>query len=369
MPSTDHNFAKLCPYTHSEKVGKVPTMPKYLAVVLAAATLALIGGLYMMAPSMGPFDMNKAANQEVQRADRLENPKPRGLFAMFKDKVDRKLEIARNQYLGEHLPETPDGWAIAKTNHDEIVDFTVDYKLKLTINDKSSVRRLAGWGGTTLARATDVKYVKGDKIIFVRLVGRQKTSETALTTAQARLFHGAVQRSYTTDTMGLSWEGYAYENVGLINIAAITGHDTAIGIFTNASLADVNALLRGMDIVAFGAVRGLGDNGQPAPKADNPYINLAELNADGSSIGPDTNLVEGIASADDGAAVGETGATSPRNLLDTLLSNSGSDKPSQPEVNRRKSSGGGSFQNKAGSFSSNCKSGAGAKFCSVGAGN
>ena len=348
-------------------------MPKYLAVVLAGAVVVMMAGFYLMAPSLTPYDMASAERALASKEAEATAPKQKkGILSALMATVQTELETARKQYLGEHLPKTPDGWKIEKTHHDEIVAFTLDYQLDLTLNDKSSMRRLSGWGSTTGARPADVKYTNGDKVIFLRLVGRQRTSDTPLRTATARLFIGREGSKETMQLADLSWERYVYPGTDLINIATPVGYDTAIGIFTNASVEDVETLLSGMDIAAFAGLRGLDKDGKPPIEMATVPVETLGGSTDNASMRSRADTGENmIAGLGDSAAEDEEpepqGAqrSKPKNLLGALLSG-GSEKAKKTKINRDRSGSGESFKRKAGTFGSNCAKANGAKFCAAG---
>lgn len=350
-------------------------MPRYLAIVLGGACVVMLMAFYLMAPAMQPYNLDSTAQREAAARQEVSNPDETGVMAILMERVGTNLELARHQYLGEHLPETPDGWQIEKTNHDEIYKFTLDYKLELDLNDRSSVRRLTGWGSTTMARNTDVKYTKGDKVIFVRLTGRQHTKDDPVGAYNSRIFNGRPTETVDDyELAGLTWRASFFEGVDIMNMTANVGHDTAIGIFTNASPSEVFELMQGMDLMAFAAERGLDKDGNPATNdGKQNYINAATMTAEPPENirAPGDNFMAGLteegdeietAAVEPNAVNQRPNKSKPTNLLDALLA--GAEKEKETKINRPKA-GGGSFERKSGSFSSGCDQAKGAKFCKV----
>lgn len=348
-------------------------MPKYLAIVLACAVVVMMAGFYLMAPSLGPYDLSAADEKLAAQDTSVTEPKEKNLLGMFMATLQSELEVARKQQLGEYLPKTPEGWKIEKTHHDELVKFTLDYKLKLTINDKSSMRRLSGAGGAQMSPTADVKFVRDDKVVFLRLATRKVTREDPIKATRARLFIGGDGAERGILLGGLEWTQIDYPEVELINAFARVGHDTAIGVLTNASVEEVETLLSGMDLDEFGALRGRTKDGKP--------VSGGNLAGDGSTDAGDTMVTANAPDPNHNFADGNSargwddeeeepqGAqrSKPVNLLDAIKARAGKDDG--PKINRARSnggSGGGSFQRKAGTFGANCSKSNGAKFCSAG---
>lgn len=344
-------------------------MPRYLAIVLASAVAVMLAGFYLMAPGLGPYDMNAAEKKSAAMEASLDakDEKP-GLFAMFVSTLQSELETARKQQLGEYLPKTPEGWKIQKTNHDEIVAFTMDYQLELDINDKSSLRRLSGWGGANMRPTADVKFVKGDKVIFLRLTHRKQTRVDPMNPKLARLLIGAPNEIQPLVLGGLNWTRALYPEERVLNAWASAGHDTAMGVLTNASIDDVEALLSGMDVHAFATLRGRTKDGKPVNAGNQWDGALASADPAKPMDVPDQgrNFVEGVGRDEDEPEPQGAQKSKPVNLLDALKARAG--KEDEARVNRAKSGQGssnGSFQRRAGTFGSNCSQGNGAKFCST----
>ncbi|WGI21576.1 hypothetical protein [Amylibacter sp. IMCC11727] len=364
-------------------------MDRQIAFILAGATLMLGFGGYLMTSSMGEYDLDKSAKTEKARVERLSEPeenKGPGLFAALMEKASVKLETARNVYQGEHFPPTPEGWVLKKTHHDEIVDFTVDYKLDLDITDKSSMRRLSGWGGQSMARTTDLAYHKGDKVIFMRLAFANKPIKKPLSNVHSWLFNGRFTKGDDIVLAGATFETRHYEGHELINIASETGHYTGIGIFTNASMAEVESLLDGMDLYAFASQTGNPDAGSsvvPFLKGSKGGLKpVSMISTDDAELAksddlevvrrpkasPTGNMLDGLDAQEEDVDMAEETAKPKKkrkNLLSSLLG--GDDDEVAIRINRKKKSGnksGGSFQ-KVGNFTSRCQSGGGAKICRV----
>ncbi|MEM9851566.1 MAG: hypothetical protein AAF761_06175 [Pseudomonadota bacterium] len=346
-------------------------MPRYLAVVLASACAVMVAGFYLMAPAAKPYDLDKTNREMAETRDRLDaGGQAPGMLAALWSKVDGQFETARHVFLGEFFPATPTGWQIAATNHGEIVDFTVDYKLKLTLNDKKSLRSLAGAGGAAqLTRSQDVKFVRGDKVIFLRLSARQKTREKPANPNFSWLFIGAHRDGPAESIAGLTFQRRVYENASIINLTAQVGHDTTMAVLTNAPMADVRMLLSGMDMAAFAARRGLDENGNPAgpiPAAIDGELKAIETGDVEPAAAPRGNMVAGL-----GRDATETAAASsdeaPKNLLTALMKKSQQEEKAAVKI-RRAPSGGGFASAGGGGFTSKCQSASGAKFCSVGGG-
>jgi hypothetical protein len=359
-------------------------MDKQIAMILAGATLALGFGGYLMASNMGEYDLDKDIKSDAARVERLETDdgKGPGLLAALWDKANTSLETSRNVYLGEFFPPTPEGWVLKKTHHDEIVDFTVDYKLDLNINDKSSMRRLAGWGGQNLARSTDLAYRKDDKVIFMRLVYANKPLKTPLSNAHAWMFVGSPTKGADITLGGATFETRQYEGTDLINIASETGYYTGIGIFTNASLAEVESLLDSMDMYGFASQTGNPDGGAAVPfLTSSNGQGLQTMQADVQS-GDDTpalkrdpkpspsgNLLSGLSGGDDSdveTAVEEKPKKKRKNLLSSLLGGGDDAGSILPKRDKKKKGKSASAFKRVGNFTSRCKSGGGAKKCRVG---
>lgn len=361
-------------------------MDRQIAFILAGATPALGFGGYLMNASTGEYDLNKSAKNETARVERLEkdDDKGQGLFAALLEKANVKMETARNVYLGEHFPETPDGWVLKKTHHDEIVDLTVDYKMKLDINDKSSLRRLSGWGGQSMARTTDLAYRKDDTVVFVRLTFANKKLKSPLSIAHSWLFIGSYTEGPDLLINGATFKTRQCEGTDLINIASQTGYYTGIGIFSNASLAEVEKLLNGMDLCKFASLTGNPEGAPVVPFLTKKEPGLQAMSTiDSEVIGtekeeavksvpkasPKGKLLDGLSSGDEVEEV-ETAEDKPKkkrkNLLSSLLG--GDDGEGNEIRKKRKKSGdektGSSFQ-KVGNFTSRCQSGQGAKICRV----
>ena len=365
-------------------------MDRQIAFILAGATLALGFGGYLMYSSMGEYDLDKSAKKEQARVERLASAdtdeKGPGLFAALLDKATTKLETSRNVYQGEYFPPTPDGWVLKKTYHDEIVDMTVDYKLDLDLMDKSSMRRLSGWGGQNLARSTDLAYRKGDKVIFMRLVFANKPIKKPLSNAHAWLFDGSFREGPEMILGGATFETRQHKDSDLINIAAETGHYTAIGVFSNASLAEVESLLDRMDMYAFASQTGNPDAGSsvvPFLKSSEGglqavrTLETVDVDALAGPVrkaepkrSPKGNMLASLSGdAEEDTVEAEEKPKNPRkNLLSSLLGGGDDDATllarlkikGQPKEAQK----GSSFQ-KIGNFTSRCKSGAGAKVCRV----
>lgn len=363
-------------------------MDRQIAFILAGATLMLGFGGYLMTESMGEYDLDKSAKNDAARVERLEakadDNKGPGLFAALLEKANVKMETARNVYLGEHFPETPDGWVLKKTHHDEIVDFTVDYKLSLDLTDKSSMRRLTGWGGQSMARTTDLAYRNGDKVIFMRLTFANKKLKNPLNAVHSWLFNGSFSKGPEITLAGARFKTRQYAGTELINIAAETGYYTGIGIFTNASMAEVETLLNGMDMFKFASLTGHPEGGAIVPflnTGDGGLQAMSTVEADviGSAnedtvkaapkASPKGNLLDGLDGSDD-AEVVEQAKEAPKkkrkNLLSSLLGDDDEEGISiRKKVRSKKSEKKESSFQKIGNFTSNCQSGNGAKICRV----
>lgn len=365
-------------------------MDRQIAFILAGATLALGFGGYLMTSNMGEYDLDKSAKTDAARIERLEakadDKKGLGLFAALLEKANVKMETARNVYLGEHFPETPDGWVLKKTHHDEIVDLTADYKLAMDLNDKGSVRRLTGWGGQSIARTTDLAYRKDDKVIFMRLTFANKKRTKPLSNAHSWLFIGNYTSGPDLIINGATFETRQYEGSDLVNIAAATGHYTGIGILSNAPLSEVEALLNNMDMFAFASLTGDPNGTAVLPFLTSKEPGLQAQTMDTQMIGsasedtvakapkasPKGNLLAGVDLSEDDEAEAEVveGDAKPkkkrRNLLSSLLGGDDDEdgieiKKKQKKEDDKKVS---SFQ-RVGNFTSRCQSGNGAKICRV----
>ncbi|MEM7441559.1 MAG: hypothetical protein AAF393_18410, partial [Pseudomonadota bacterium] len=173
---------------------------------------------------------------------------------------------------------------------------------------------------------------------------------------------------------GLTWERYDYPDRDLLNMVAPVGHDTAVGVFTNASLDEVFDLFQGMDLMAFAAVRGLDKNGNP-PTGDDvaTYVNAAtrDVRPDVELRAPGENFVSDLDTSEDEETANSSGSSAkkkPKNLLAALLAGKDSedeDAEAQQEAEKPKA-GAGAFERKSGSFTSACDRSNGAKFCKVG---
>jgi hypothetical protein len=363
-------------------------MDRQIAFVLAGATLALGFGGYLMTANMGEYDLDKSAKNDAARLERLDESangkKGPGLFAALLDKAAVKMETARNVYLGEHFPEIPDGWFLRKTHHDEIVDFTVDYGLELDITDKSSMRRLAGWGAQSLVRTTDLAYRKDDKVIFMRLTFANKKLKKPLSSVHSWLFNGNFSKGEDIILAGAIFKQRQVQGTDIINLAAETGYYTGIGILSNASLAEVETLLNGMDMFTFASLSGNPEGGSVVPFLKTKEPGLQAMNTIDADViesertnmvkaapkaSPKGNLLDGLDASEDEEVV-EQAEEKPKkkrkNLLSSLLSGDDDEGISIKIRKRQKKSEktGGSFQ-KVGNFTSRCQSGGGAKICRV----
>jgi len=358
-------------------------MGKQIAVILAGATLALGFGGYLLSGSMGAYDLDKSAKDVAARIERLETEKTEntGILSSLLDSYETKMETARKTFQGEYFPPTPKGWVIKKTDHGEVVDFARKNKLTMNVNSNGSIRRFTAWSSQHIARTADVAYRKGDKVIFLRLTFANVPRKTELGISLSWLFDGVALQGEDVTLAGATFETRRYKKSNVINIAAKTGFYTGIGVLSNASMEEVESLLTSMDLYEFASQTGHPDGGtvipffprgggglEPMSTNSNDTTNgeIAALKAAQKPAQQENLIAEADTKEEEAIEVASESADTKerKNLLSTFLAEMKTQKQKQHPTGKTKGSKESMFQT-VGSFTSKCKTGGGAKVCSI----